>query len=462
MLSSAVLSILGMSAQLTTQSSVIEGSEETLKPLIESGNLVFVEFYAPWCTHCKQMAPELDKAAERLKDTAAIVKIDATQNEDFAKGHGVEGFPTLMIFHEGQVLPYKGGRTSVDIVGTIKKILSPFHTVLKTAKELKAYKKGKNVKLLLYTHSEDSSALKVFLAYAKANRDAFTYAIVNDTSLFEKREKDFIEMFKPFDNKFSSLDDVTEESLTEWLRMEAFRLFDEIGPANYDAYVKRGLPMVWLFVDAMQKESKEAKEVAKRLAPEYKGKLSFVFVNGNKFAALAEQFGLHDKNYPVALISNRKQDTFRPPNSSEMTVETLRAFCTDYIDGKLTKTMRSMPRPENDRQGSLTIVVGDSFAELVESNETDILISFTAPWRKHCKSMKEAYLQVAEDFKDDVTVRIATLDVSMNDIESPQFSVEGLPAVYFKPKGKDAVLYEGDRSKDDFVAFVNKHKSSAA
>ena len=442
----------------STQSTVIDGSEEILKPLIESG-LVFVEFYAPWCTHCKQLAPELDKAAERLKDDAKIVKIDATENEEFAKSHGVQGFPTLLIFHEGNVIPYKGGRSYTDIVSTIKKMLSPCHTILKTAKELKAYKKGKNVKLLLYIHGEQTPAQEVFLAYAKANRDQFTYAIVSDTSLFKARDKDFIEMYKPFDNKFSALDDVTAESFREWLRQESFRLFDEIAVANYDSYVKRGFPMVWLFVDAMQKESKEAKEVAKRLAPEYKGKLSFVFLDGNKFSGLAEQFGLHEKKYPVFLISNQKQDTFRLPADEEITVDRVRRLCDEFLEGKLTKTMRSEPRPESDGEGALTIVVGSSFPELVENATKDTLIAFTAPWCKHCKMMKEAYIEVADSFKEDEGIRVALLDVSRNDVASPQFPIDGLPAIFFKSKGQDPIAFEGERTKDDFIEFINKHRT---
>jgi protein disulfide isomerase len=66
--------------------------------VMDSTKDVMVEFYAPWCGHCKKLAPEYVEVAAHFKDNTNIIiaKIDATANE--IQGHGVKGFPTLKFF----------------------------------------------------------------------------------------------------------------------------------------------------------------------------------------------------------------------------------------------------------------------------------------------------------------------------------------------------------------------------
>jgi len=74
---------------------------------------VLVEFYAPWCGHCKQLVPIWDKLGEKYKDHESIViaKMDSTANE--LEEVKVQGFPTIKLFKKGsnEIVDYNGDRT---------------------------------------------------------------------------------------------------------------------------------------------------------------------------------------------------------------------------------------------------------------------------------------------------------------------------------------------------------------
>ena len=68
--------------------------------LAHNGNGWFVKFYAPWCGHCKKLAPTWDKFAEEHSDVINVAKMDCTveTNRPFCSEYNVKGFPTLLYF----------------------------------------------------------------------------------------------------------------------------------------------------------------------------------------------------------------------------------------------------------------------------------------------------------------------------------------------------------------------------
>ncbi|XP_043247248.1 protein disulfide-isomerase A6 homolog [Amphibalanus amphitrite] len=91
------------------------------KMVIESDDIWLVEFFAPWCGHCKNLAPHWAEAATRLKGKVKLGALDATAHQSKASEYGVRGYPTIKFFgagskSRGSADEYDGGRTADDIV----------------------------------------------------------------------------------------------------------------------------------------------------------------------------------------------------------------------------------------------------------------------------------------------------------------------------------------------------------
>uniref|UniRef100_A0A348G610 protein disulfide-isomerase n=1 Tax=Odontomachus monticola TaxID=613454 RepID=A0A348G610_ODOMO len=112
----------GSDSKSKSSKDVIELTDENFeKMVLNSEDMWLVEFYAPWCGHCKNLAPEWATAATELKGKVKLGALDATVNTLKASRYNIKGYPTIKYFPPGKkdadsAQEYDGGRTSGDIV----------------------------------------------------------------------------------------------------------------------------------------------------------------------------------------------------------------------------------------------------------------------------------------------------------------------------------------------------------
>ncbi|TYJ45826.1 hypothetical protein E1A91_A02G082500v1 [Gossypium mustelinum] len=105
-------------------------------------NFVVVKFYAPWCRHSQNLAPEYEKAASVLSNhhpPIILAKFDADDeaNKYLAKQYRIRGYPTVKIFRNGgeMIQEYRDSRRANYIVEYLKEQISTASVEIKSAED---------------------------------------------------------------------------------------------------------------------------------------------------------------------------------------------------------------------------------------------------------------------------------------------------------------------------------------
>ncbi len=80
--------------------------------VLNSDELVLVDYWAAWCGPCKAIAPILDEVAEQYAGRVTIAKLNVDENPETASKFGIRGIPTLMLFKNGEPIETKVGAIS--------------------------------------------------------------------------------------------------------------------------------------------------------------------------------------------------------------------------------------------------------------------------------------------------------------------------------------------------------------
>jgi protein disulfide-isomerase A1 len=457
-------------AAVATASDVVQLKKDTFDDFVKANDLVLAEFFAPWCGHCKALAPEYEEAATSLKEKdIKVVKVDCTEEAELCQQHGVEGYPTLKVFRGlDNVSPYKGQRKAAAITSyMVKQSLPAVSEVTKDT--LEEFKKADKVVLVAYVDAADKASSDVFTEAAEKLRDNYPFGVSTDAALAEAEGvtapavvlyKDFDEGKSVFSEKFDA------EAIEKFAKTAATPLIGEVGPETYSDYMSAGLPLAYIFAETAE-ERKEISELLKPIAEAQRGVVNFGTIDAKSFGAHAGNLNLKTDKFPAFAIQEvAKNQKFPFDQEKEITFDAIKAFVDDFVAGKVEPSIKSEPIPET-QEGPVTVVVAKSYNDIVLDDTKDVLIEFYAPWCGHCKSLAPKYEELAalygkSEFKDKVV--IAKVDATANDVPD---EIQGFPTIKLYPAGakNEAVTYSGSRTVEDLIKFIaenGKYKASVS
>ena len=105
--------------------SVAEVTDATFDEVVlKSATPVLVDYWADWCSPCKQLSPIIDELAGEYGDKITFVKLDTNANPQVPARQGIMGLPTLQLFVGGQlVASMQGGKTKASLIRALEDYL---------------------------------------------------------------------------------------------------------------------------------------------------------------------------------------------------------------------------------------------------------------------------------------------------------------------------------------------------
>ena len=431
---------------------------------IKNNDKVFVKFYAPWCGHCKSMAPAYTELAQDMKkvegdEHVAIGKVDATVHNELASRFGVQGFPTLKLFIGGNPIDYSSGARDKDAMASwLKKKSGPSSSLVSTAEEL-ATAQGQNLAVMMLLPEGEEEALKAFMGVA-AGYESVSFYHTHDASLVADAgmtETYSMAVFRGFDDGHKFLTGasmLSAENMKTFIESHRFPLVMEFEQEAAERIFGSEASAMFYFDDNFDSEGVAAfRETAKA----NQGKIIFSIskVTSGLGARLAEFVGVTAADAPTARIVRFENQNLKKFVVSDLTTDGLNAALQNFMDGSLEEYYKSEAIPETNDE-PVKVVVGNSFEDIVLKSDAHVLFEAYAPWCGHCKKLAPIYDELAAKVADKEDIVIAKMDATGN--EYPGLDIKGFPTLIFYKKGEKStpMPYEGERTLDGMLEFLEK------
>ncbi|CCM01590.1 uncharacterized protein FIBRA_03650 [Fibroporia radiculosa] len=435
---SPALALFSVVSAADSPSDVINLTTNTFDAVVKPEPLILVEFFAPWCGHCKALAPHYEEAATALKEKdIKIAKVDCVDQADLCQANGIQGYP--------QSLPAVSEVTSANYDEFIK---------------------ADRIVALAFLISPADAPGPEFTATANKHRDDYLFGSTSDSALADVAgvTPPAIVLYRTFDEPTTEypypIGSAKVADMENWIKALSIPTIDEVSTDNYQLYAESGKPLAYLFLDPSDEKKEEYITLVKPVASKWKTNMNFAWIDAIKFGDHAKALNLVEAKWPSFVIQDiQKQLKYPYDQSKELNAVDLDVMLSDYVDGKLQPELKSQPIPATQDE-SVFNLVSKQFEEVVFDDDKDVFVEFYASWCGHCKRLKPTWDSLGDryaDVKDRVV--IAKMEAQENDLPpNLPFHISGFPTLKFKQAGsRDFIDYNGDRSLESLVAFVEEN-----
>ncbi|XP_026129054.1 protein disulfide-isomerase [Carassius auratus] len=456
--------------EITEEKDVLVLHSVNFKRALSENKYLLVEFYAPWCGHCRSLEPIYAEVAGLLKNGSSevrLAKVDASEERDLAAEFNVESFPTLKFFKDGNrqtVTDFSGKQTVKGITRWLERHTGPSATVLSDVKSLEALLDANEVVVVGFFQDLEGDKAKTFYDVTLIAVDV-DFGITSNLELFKKYDvkSDSLVLFKKFDEKRADLT-LTEESkldkeeMISFIHSNSMKLVIPFNEENAELiFSSKVRNHMLLFINTTVESQNALLEDFRDVASEFKGKVLFITldVTSDKVDHVLKYFSISANDAPNTRLINTEKVVTYAMEGSTINKDTLRTFCQGVLDGTVKPFLKTQEIPEDWDKNPVKILVGKNFNKVAFDETKNVFVEFYAPWCGHCKQLAPIWDELGEKYKDHENIVIAKMDASQNDVEN--VTIQGFPTIKYFPAGTEnkIVDYDGNRDLETFLKFLD-------
>ncbi|CAH8554444.1 unnamed protein product [Heterobilharzia americana] len=445
---------------------VLELTKDNFHSELKSRPVTLVKFYAPWCGHCKNLAPAFSSAADIISektDDVTLAKLDCTAHETICSEFKVSGYPTLKIFRNGVLdTEYNGPRTAAGIADYMVSRAGPPSKEISSVADVENVLSDSKPTVVAFIKSASSPWTETFLKLATSMVDDALFSHSHN-NIFESSGDYEIRLYLPKRLRTKLEDDytmfqgeMTTSNLKSWVSEKGQGLVGYRLPSNTFYFQDSNLVVIYnnQSIDTYPSGVKYLRNRILKTLKDQSGKfkdLKFAYSFTGDFSYELTEFGLEGSESPVVRIRSSDNKKYK---LDKFSLEAFLEFLNKFQDGSLTPYLKTESLPSDD-SSAVKKLVALNFDEIVNDEKKDVMVVFHAPWCGHCKSLMPKYEEAAKKLKDEPNLILAAMDATANDVHPP-YEVTGFPTIYFVPRAKKSspMPYQGGRTTEDIIKFL--------
>ncbi|KAK7391158.1 hypothetical protein VNO78_19569 [Psophocarpus tetragonolobus] len=329
----------GEAETFSVDGKVLVLDESNIDSAIASFDHILVDFYAPWCGHCKRLSPELDAAAPvlaTLKEPIIIAKVDADKHTGLAKKYDVDAYPTILLFNHGVPTEYRGPRKADLLVRYLKKFSASDVSILDSDSAVNTFVEEAGTFFPIYIgFGLNSTVIEKFGAKFKKNA---WFSVAKDFSedlmvLYDFDKIPALVSLNPqYNERNTFYGPFEEEFLEDFVRQNLIPLVVPVSYETLKLMKADGRKMVLTIVE--DEDDERSRELVKLLkaAASANRDLIFGYIGVRQMEEFAENFDI-DTKLPKMVVWDKNDDYLSVVDSESIEGEDQATQITKFLEG---------------------------------------------------------------------------------------------------------------------------------